>query len=83
MKVFSNNLKRIRRGTDISEISEEYRNKLPKKSGKLTQENMAELLNVVTKTYASYEQDVREPSLSTVVRIAEILGVSSTDSLLK
>jgi len=48
---------------------------------KYTQQNMADMLDVALNTYQKYEQSDRSPSLDCLVRIADILDVS-TDYLL-
>lgn len=47
----------------------------------LTQQNMADLLNIVLRSYQKYEQGERCPSFDTLVQMADILDVS-TDYLL-
>lgn len=46
-----------------------------------TQQRLADSLGVALRTYQCYEQGTREPSLSLLVRIADILEVP-TDYLL-
>ena len=48
---------------------------------KFTQQTMADNIGVALRSYQSYEQGVREPSLNSLVKIADILDVS-TDYLL-
>lgn len=48
---------------------------------KLTQQNMADSLNLSLNAYQKYEQGDRMPSYSTMVKIAEIFNVH-TDFLL-
>lgn len=48
---------------------------------KLTQQQMATLLNATLNSYQKYEQGTREPSLDTLVKLADILEVT-TDYLL-
>ena len=48
---------------------------------KLTQQKMADLLEISLNAYQKYEQAERAPSLETLVKIADILDVS-TDYLL-
>ena len=48
---------------------------------KFTQQTMAELLGITLNAYQKYEQAERSPSLDCLVRIADILDVS-TDYLL-
>lgn len=43
---------------------------------KLTQQNMADALNISLNGYQKYEQAERSPSLDCLVRIADILDVS-------
>ena len=52
-----------------------------RKARKLTQQNMADLLEVTLNSYQKYEQAERSPSLDTLVKTADILDVS-TDYLL-
>ena len=47
----------------------------------ITQQAMADSIGVVLRTYQCYEQGTREPSLKMLVRIADVLNVS-TDYLL-
>lgn len=42
----------------------------------LTQQQMAEKLNIKQQSYARYEYGTGEPCLETLVQIAEIFGVS-------
>lgn len=42
-----------------------------------TQQKMADMLGVVLSTYQKYEQAEREPSLSMLVRLADVLNVSA------
>lgn len=48
---------------------------------KFTQQNMADMLGMSLNAYQKYEQAERAPSLDTLVKIADILDVS-TDYLL-
>lgn len=48
---------------------------------KFTQQNMADMLGMSLNAYQKYEQAERAPSLDTLVKIADILNVS-TDYLL-
>lgn len=48
---------------------------------KLTQQKMADLLEVTLNAYQKYEQGTREPPLGTLVKLADVLEVS-TDYLL-
>lgn len=43
---------------------------------KITQQSMADLLNISLNAYQKYEQSERSPSLDCLVRIADILDVS-------
>lgn len=52
-----------------------------RKERKLTQQQMADMLNVSLNGFQKYEQAERSPSLDCLVRIADILDVS-TDYLL-
>ncbi|MBS7301142.1 MAG: helix-turn-helix transcriptional regulator [Eubacteriales bacterium] len=54
--------------------------KLRKEKG-LSQEEMAAKLNVVSRTYGSWERNEREPDFSTLCKIADFFGVS-TDYIL-
>lgn len=47
----------------------------------LTQQQMAERLNISVRTYQNYEQGKREPSLTLLCKIADILD-TTTDILL-
>lgn len=47
----------------------------------LTQQNMADYLNLSLNAYQKYEQGTREPSFETLVMIADIFN-TSTDYLL-
>lgn len=48
---------------------------------KLTQQKMADCLTISLNAYQKYEQGEREPPLATLIKIADILDVS-TDYLL-
>lgn len=50
-------------------------------SRNLTQQKLSDAVGVALRTYQCYEQGVREPSLATLVRLADELHVS-TDYLL-
>ena len=52
-----------------------------RQSAQLTQESLAEKLFITVRTLQFYEQGAREPSLETLIRIAEILNIT-TDELL-
>lgn len=52
-----------------------------RKKRSFTQQNMADMLELSLNAYQKYEQKEREPSLSTLTQIANILDVS-TDYLL-
>ena len=52
-----------------------------RKKKKYTQQKMADLLGISLNAYQKYEQAERTPSLDTLVKIADILDVS-TDFLL-
>lgn len=52
-----------------------------RKSRKLPAQRMADYLNMGLRSYRNYESGDREPSLDTLVKIADILDVS-TDYLL-
>lgn len=47
----------------------------------LTQQRISDLVGIALRTYQCYEQGVREPSLDTLVKLADILNVP-TDYLL-
>ena len=47
---------------------------------KLTQQEMADQLNISREAYAQYENDMTQPSIETLVKIANILK-TSTDYL--
>lgn len=42
----------------------------------LTQKDIAEMLNLPQTTYRNYEQDCREPTATTLKRLADFYGVS-------
>lgn len=48
-----------------------------RKSKKLTQKQMAELLGTTERNYQYYESGSREPTLETFVEISDILNVSA------
>ena len=48
---------------------------------KMTQQQIASLLNIKQQSYARYEYGTGEPSLQTLIKLAEIFSVS-TDYLL-
>ena len=48
---------------------------------RLTQQKLADSVSVALRSYQCYEQGVREPSLDILVRLADVLHVS-TDYLL-
>ena len=48
---------------------------------KFTQQNVADLLSISLNAYQKYEQGTRAPSLDTLVKLADLLNVS-TDYLL-
>lgn len=52
-----------------------------RQSAQLTQKSLAEKLFITVRTLQFYEQGTREPSLETLIRIAEILNIT-TDELL-
>ena len=52
-----------------------------RKEAHLSQQKMAELLNIRQQSYAQYENDFAEPSLETLSKLAKIFEVS-TDYLL-
>lgn len=47
----------------------------------ITQQSIADTVGIALRTYQCYEQGTREPSLSTLVKIADALTIS-TDYLL-
>ncbi len=47
----------------------------------MTQQHLADLVGVALRSYQCYEQGTRQPSFDTLVRLADILGVT-TDYLL-
>lgn len=52
-----------------------------RKDKKLTQQQISDILNVKQNTYSQWENDINEPDLLSLVKIADILKVS-TDYLL-
>lgn len=48
---------------------------------KMTQQSLADAVNIALRTYQHYEKGDREPSLSTLMALAAVLEVS-TDQLL-
>lgn len=54
-----------------------YRLRELRKARKLTQEEMAEMLEVARTTYANYEQGTREPDNKTLNKLADYFQVSS------
>lgn len=46
-----------------------------------TAQQMADMLHITIRTYRNYESDTTQPSLRTLVQLADILGVT-TDYLL-
>ncbi|WP_417090177.1 helix-turn-helix domain-containing protein [Eubacterium maltosivorans] len=48
---------------------------------KITQQKLSDSIDVALRTYQCYEQGVREPSFATLIKIADVLDVS-TDYLL-
>ena len=53
-----------------------------KKCG-LTQQQVADMLNLNRSTYTKYETSVSEPSLEILLKIANIFGVEPNDLLLR
>ena len=43
----------------------------------MTQQQVASLLNIKQQSYTRYENGTGEPSLNTVIKLAQIFGVSS------
>lgn len=52
-----------------------------KKDSKYTQEYVANLINVARSTYTAYEAGTKQPPMETVIKIADLFGVT-TDYLL-
>ena len=48
---------------------------------KKTQQEMADLIGVALQSYQRYEQGEREPSLSMLITLADVLEVSADDLL--
>ena len=46
------------------------------KSKKMTQEEVAKLLNVTTQTYQNYELNKREPNIETLIKLANIFDTT-------
>ncbi len=49
-----------------------------RKNCEFTQQNIADALNIDRSTYAYYERGTTEPDLKTLVKIAKILGVTTS-----
>lgn len=47
----------------------------------MTQQQVADAINIALRSYQKYEQGIREPSLTTLVALADFLDVT-TDRLL-
>ncbi len=47
-----------------------------RKNKNLTQENLANLLNVAISTYSQWENDIRQPSIENLKKLADALTVS-------
>ncbi|MCQ6562710.1 helix-turn-helix domain-containing protein [Paenibacillus mendelii] len=47
-----------------------------RKSHEMTQEQLADFLKMAKSTISQYENDINEPDLNTLVRIADLFGVS-------
>lgn len=47
-----------------------------RKSHEMTQEQLADYLQMAKSTISQYENDINEPDLNTIVRIADLFGVS-------
>lgn len=47
----------------------------------MKQQDLADAVNIALRTYQHYEQGDREPSLSTLVALADVLEVSTDDLL--
>lgn len=60
----------------MKNMIKEYR-----KAQKITQEEMARLLNVSRQTYINYESGAFEPSFETLIQISKILKTSIDDLL--
>ena len=54
-----------------------------RKEKKLTQEQLAKLLNKKRTTYSNYENGYRNPDLKTIIELKRILGVSDDTFFLK
>lgn len=52
-----------------------------RRNKKISQSEMAKYLNVVTDTYRNYETGRTEPTLDTLIKIADILDVSIDELL--
>lgn len=47
-----------------------------RKAKKMTQEEVAKLLNVTTQTYQNYELNKREPNIETLIKLANIFDTT-------
>ncbi|MBE6062825.1 MAG: helix-turn-helix transcriptional regulator [Clostridium butyricum] len=52
-----------------------------RKNKKLSQKDMAKILNIPSSTYSNYENNNREPSAELLKKVAQILGVDLSDLL--
>lgn len=50
--------------------------KLLRKQRNLTQQQLANILNITQQAYANYEMGIREPNMETLLLIAKYFGVS-------
>ena len=66
------------RGDTMSTFAKRLREERTK--AKLTQQEMADQLNISRGAYAQYENDMTQPSIETLVKIANVLK-TSTDYL--
>ncbi|MBS1915677.1 MAG: helix-turn-helix transcriptional regulator [Bacteroidetes bacterium] len=48
-----------------------------RKEKKLTQQQMADKLNIKIRTYQAYEEDRADPDIETFIKINQILGVKA------
>ena len=58
----------------MTEFHEVLRNL--RKERKVTQQEMADALNITQPTYNKYEKGTREPDMKTLIRIADYYGIS-------
>ena len=69
----------------VKKMSKEFGETLRtfRRQSELTQKQVAEALHIDRSTYAYYERGTTEPSLNTVVKLAEIFSVPVTELLSK